>query len=200
MFGTACLTAFRASCHEWERLSARNHAPACNAGAEVSVFDSMESSNHARRGRYGPAVVAIALVVFASLASPPSPAQDLPPVMEDIREPEQLSRDLEQSSGEIVLLHFWASWCLPCREEMTSLADFWRQEYPELAERGLRVVTISNDVRDKDLERFASEFDLAFPLYYDPYSRLRSKRSRVMTLVHASTKSLTNFSLPSFAA
>jgi len=118
-----------------------------------------------------PGLVALAFAV----AAPGAPAQKLPPVMEDMRAAEQLAPDLERSSAQIVLLHFWASWCIPCREEMTTLAQFWRQEYPDLAEKGLRVVTISNDVRDKDLERFAERFDLAFPLYYDPYSKLTSR-------------------------
>lgn len=99
----------------------------------------------------------------------------LPPVMEDLRQADDLEKDLERSTGRIVVLHFWASWCIPCREEMAELADFWRDDYPELAEQGVRVVTISNDVRDSDLERFAEQVDLAFPLYYDPYARLTSR-------------------------
>jgi thiol-disulfide isomerase/thioredoxin len=115
--------------------------------------------------------LSLLLVMAASAVT----AQNLPPVMKDVRGPEQLQGDLERADSEIVMLHFWASWCIPCREEMTSLAQFWRQEYPALADRGLRVLTVSNDVRDKDLERFAEEFELAFPLYYDPYSKLTSR-------------------------
>ena len=164
-----------------ERTRAENHASGCNAHAGDAVFNGMRFVDFLQRGRdafatargyvQGPWPAFLLLVIASSAIT----AQALPPVMDDLRQPEQLEGDLERSDGQLVLLHFWASWCIPCREEMTSLARFRRQEYPELADRGLRVLTVSNDVRDKDLERFAEEFELAFPLYYDPYSKLTSR-------------------------
>ncbi|MFU8876687.1 MAG: TlpA family protein disulfide reductase [Wenzhouxiangellaceae bacterium] len=116
-------------------------------------------------------MLGLACMPISSQAAPPP----LPPVMDDLRQAEDLERDLQRSTGRIVILHFWASWCIPCRAEMAELTEFWRYDYPELAERGVRVVTISNDVRDSDLQRFAEHVDLAFPLYYDPYAKLTAR-------------------------
>lgn len=43
--------------------------------------------------------------------------------------------------GKIVLLHFWASWCKPCRAENPAL----RQIYAAYREKGFEVVSVSTD-------------------------------------------------------
>ena len=34
---------------------------------------------------------------------------------------------LEQYKGKVVVLNFWASWCVPCKEENPALTDFWER-------------------------------------------------------------------------
>jgi cytochrome c biogenesis protein CcmG/thiol:disulfide interchange protein DsbE len=34
---------------------------------------------------------------------------------------------LEQYRGKIVVLNFWASWCIPCKEENPALTDMWER-------------------------------------------------------------------------
>jgi len=115
--------------------------------------------------------VLIALAVAASWVH----AQPDGSVLERVRPAEALESDLDRATGRLIAVHFWASWCIPCREEMSELAEFRRLDYPALAEKGLRIVTVSNDVRDIDLERFAERVDLVFPLYYDPYAELTAR-------------------------
>lgn len=67
--------------------------------------------------------------------------------------------------GKVVLLNFWATWCMPCREEMPSMEALW-QKYKE---QGFVVVGISNDEGSKKrVEKFTELLDLSFPVLLDP--------------------------------
>ena len=67
--------------------------------------------------------------------------------------------------GNVVLLNFWATWCMPCREEMPGMEMVW-QKYKE---QGFVVLAISNDEGSKArVETFSKIMDLSFPIVLDP--------------------------------
>ena len=49
--------------------------------------------------------------------------------------------DLKAYRGKVVLLNFWATWCVPCQAEMPSFVA-WQRKY---GPRGLQVIGISMD-------------------------------------------------------
>jgi peroxiredoxin len=65
--------------------------------------------------------------------------------------------------GKVVLLNFWASWCLECRPEMSVLERLHR----ELAPQGLAIVGINAREPTDTVRRFANELGLTFPLVLD---------------------------------
>ncbi|MCF6278646.1 MAG: TlpA family protein disulfide reductase [Anaerolineales bacterium] len=62
--------------------------------------------------------------------------------------------------GKIVVLNFWASWCLTCKEEAAELEEAWRYYQP-----GGEVVFIGVDYVDTEPEALAylKEFDITYP-------------------------------------
>jgi len=49
--------------------------------------------------------------------------------------------DLAAFKGKVVLIHYWATWCAPCRKEMPALDAFYKRNH----DRGLEVLAISVD-------------------------------------------------------
>ena len=65
--------------------------------------------------------------------------------------------------GKSVLINFFASWCVPCREEIPTL----NQVYREYRQREVAFIGIAvNDTEDK-AKQFVVEFDVSFPTGVD---------------------------------
>jgi cytochrome c biogenesis protein CcmG, thiol:disulfide interchange protein DsbE len=70
---------------------------------------------------------------------------------------------LSSLQGKAVVLNFWASWCLPCKDEAPYLEQVWQDN----RERGLVVVGLDAKDFRRDARRFADRFGLTFPLLFD---------------------------------
>lgn len=72
---------------------------------------------------------------------------------------------LSQFRGQPVVINFWASWCLPCREEMPELVRAYEAHKGE----GLIILGLNLTYSDSlpDIEAFASEFKISFPILLD---------------------------------
>jgi peroxiredoxin len=76
---------------------------------------------------------------------------------------------LTDYKGKLVLLNFWATWCIPCREEMPGMETLW-QKYKE---QGFVVLAVSVDEGSKSrIETFSKLLDLSFPILLDPESEV----------------------------
>ncbi len=72
--------------------------------------------------------------------------------------------DLQGLRGKAVVLNFWASWCIPCRDE----APLLRAAQEKYGKKNLIVVgSIYNDTPQK-AQAFVTEFALAYPNLIDP--------------------------------
>lgn len=70
--------------------------------------------------------------------------------------------------GKVVLVNFWASWCLECRPEMPELERLHR----ELTPQGLAVVGVNAREKKEAVSRYAKELGLTFPLVLDPDGKI----------------------------
>jgi thiol-disulfide isomerase/thioredoxin len=71
-----------------------------------------------------------------------------------------VSHALGEFQGKILVLNFWATWCVPCREEMPAFArlqERWRDE-------GVQFVGLADDDPAK-VDRFGRELAINYPLW-----------------------------------
>lgn len=70
---------------------------------------------------------------------------------------------LDQERGKIVVLNFWASWCVPCQTEAPVLEDVW-QRYG-----GHNVVVVGVDIKDtpEDARAFLRRYVSTYPSGFD---------------------------------
>jgi len=73
-------------------------------------------------------------------------------------------RRLADFRGQVVLLDFWATWCLPCKESL----PFYARLYQELRDRGFSVVAVSTDENDGEVRAFLAERPLPYLVARDP--------------------------------
>jgi thiol-disulfide isomerase/thioredoxin len=83
--------------------------------------------------------------------------------------------DLEKLRGKVVLIDFWATWCVPCMEEVPHL----KKMYEQYRQQGFEIVGISFDATPKasnpsseeksadKLRAFLQEKGMSWPNYYD---------------------------------
>ena len=70
---------------------------------------------------------------------------------------------LSSLRGKAVVLNFWASWCVPCKDEAPRLQAAWEK----WRDRG--VVFLGVDAQDfrSDAKRFAARYRLTYPIVHD---------------------------------
>ncbi|QIA28276.1 TlpA family protein disulfide reductase [Thermaerobacter sp. PB12/4term] len=95
--------------------------------------------------------------ILASAPAPGKPAPDFtlpqldgPPVR------------LAELKGRVVVLNFWASWCLPCREETPALQAFYQRYGDRVAFYAINVAEPVDTVR-----AFLAEFGATYPVLLD---------------------------------
>jgi len=121
----------------------------------------------ARRRLGGGWILAVALAAFAALAPAgasellPWPGGATPPLaLKDLDGREVRLADFR---GRAVLVHFWATWCAPCVEELPSL----QRLVDRLAPEGLEIIAVNEQENAARIRPFVQRLGLALRIVRD---------------------------------
>ena len=67
---------------------------------------------------------------------------------------------LSEFKGKVIILDFWATWCVPCKQE---IPDFIKLQ-EKYGSRGLQVVGISVDDSQTMAKKYATEMKMNYPV------------------------------------
>lgn len=71
--------------------------------------------------------------------------------------------DLSAHEGKVVIVDFWASWCVPCRRSFPWLNSM----YDRYGEDGLVIIGVNLDQERTAADEFLHEFPAKFSIHYD---------------------------------
>ena len=74
-----------------------------------------------------------------------------------------VSRTLENLRGSVVLLNFWATWCIPCRDEMPAMERLHRA----YREQGLTVLGVNFKESAREVRAFLEKLGVSFTTILD---------------------------------
>ncbi len=70
---------------------------------------------------------------------------------------------LSSFKGEILILNFWATWCLPCRVELPLLNGI----YSDLLKKNKQLIGVNQNESWGVINRFRLKTEILFPVYRD---------------------------------
>ena len=73
--------------------------------------------------------------------------------------------DLSKEKGKLFIIHFWATWCPPCVEEIPALSKFW-DKYRTRNDVELFAISVDKDW--KTIDDFMTKNPSSIPLFRDP--------------------------------
>jgi thiol-disulfide isomerase/thioredoxin len=75
---------------------------------------------------------------------------------------------LKDFRGKVVLLNFWATWCVPCREEMPAMEKL----YQEFKDKNFAIFAVAVKDRRQDAVDFVKELKITYPIGLDPEGKV----------------------------
>ena len=99
----------------------------------------------------------LAAAVAALVLATPTPAANLKFSFKDI---DGKKVSLSQFKGKVIILDFWATWCVPCKAEIPDFIELQKK----YGAQGLQIIGLSVDDSMAMAKKYATEMKMNYPV------------------------------------
>jgi peroxiredoxin len=110
-----------------------------------------------------PKLVATATAALSDLPSMRQLSAGNEPIPFNVKDINGKSLTLADYKGKVVLLDFWATWCMPCKVEMPNVLRI----HEKFNKKGFEIIGISLDSDRAALDRYIKAQNMTWPQYFD---------------------------------
>lgn len=79
------------------------------------------------------------------------------------RSPKGGTIDLAKYRGQVVLIHYWATWCDPCKADLATLKDL----HNRFGRLGFAIIGVNLDTTQQDMDAYLAENPLPWPQVFE---------------------------------
>jgi thiol-disulfide isomerase/thioredoxin len=82
-----------------------------------------------------------------------------------------LEGTLPDLKGKVLMVDFWASWCIPCKRSFPLMKEL----HEKYADKGLVIVAVSVDDNRREMQKFLADYKTPFTVVRDAKEDLANK-------------------------
>lgn len=116
-------------------------------------------------------VLLVLFIIFLEGMAKAPPIVGGPAPHFDLKNLDGQTISLSDMQGNIVVLHFWATWCVPCIKEMPE----FQKAHESFKDNKIKILAINLGESKDKVKKFLQDYSLRLPILLDKFGKVSAK-------------------------